>query len=78
MVSGNPAHASAMNIEGMRRKGWSKETINGLREAFKIIYKFGLTTSEAIEKIRTEILPTVPEAQRLIDSLEQSKRGIVR
>lgn len=78
MVSGNPACASAMNIEGMRRKGWSKETISGLREAFKIIYKSGLTTSEAVKKIHEDILPTVPEAQRLIDSLEQSKRGIVR
>ncbi|WOE31895.1 MULTISPECIES: acyl-ACP--UDP-N-acetylglucosamine O-acyltransferase [unclassified Acinetobacter] len=78
MVSGNPAHAFAMNVEGMRRKGWSKETIQGLRESFKLIYKSGLTTQEAIEKIRTEILPSVSEAQRLIDSLEQSQRGIVR
>ena len=52
--------------------------INGLRESFKLIYKSGLTTQEAIEKIRNEILPEVSEAQRLIDSLEQSKRGIVR
>lgn len=78
MVSGNPAHAFAMNVEGMRRKGWSKNVINGLRESFKLIYKSGLTTQEAIEKIRAEILPEVSEAQRLIDSLEQSKRGIVR
>ncbi|WP_180057586.1 MULTISPECIES: acyl-ACP--UDP-N-acetylglucosamine O-acyltransferase [unclassified Acinetobacter] len=78
MVSGNPAHAFAMNVEGMRRKGWSKNTIQGLRESFKLIYKAGLTTNEAIERIRTEILPEVAEAQLLIDSLEQSKRGIVR
>jgi UDP-N-acetylglucosamine acyltransferase len=78
MVSGNPAHAVAMNIEGMRRKGWSKAVIQGLREAFKLIYKSGLTTEEAIQKIREDILPEVDEAQLLIDSLEQSKRGIVR
>lgn len=78
MVSGNPAHAFAMNVEGMRRKGWSKNTIQGLRESFKLIYKAGLTTNEAIERIRIEILPEVAEAQLLIDSLEQSKRGIVR
>ena len=78
MVSGNPAHAFAMNVEGMRRKGWSKNTIQGLRESFKLIYKAGLTTNEAIERIRTEILPEVAEAQLLLDSFEQSKRGIVR
>ncbi|MBC6801453.1 acyl-[acyl-carrier-protein]--UDP-N-acetylglucosamine O-acyltransferase, partial [Acinetobacter baumannii] len=28
-----------INIEGMRRKGWSKNTIQGLREAYKLIFK---------------------------------------
>lgn len=78
MVSGNPAQAHGMNIEGMRRKGWAKETIQGLREAYKLIYKAGLTTTQAIEQIRAEILPNTVEAQLLIDSLEQSTRGIVR
>ncbi|QIO08814.1 acyl-ACP--UDP-N-acetylglucosamine O-acyltransferase [Acinetobacter lanii] len=78
MVSGNPAHAFGLNVEGMRRKGWSKNVIVGLREAFKLIYKSGLTTEQAIEKIQQDILTEVPEAQRLIDSLQASKRGIVR
>ncbi len=78
MVSGNPAHAFAMNVEGMRRKGWSKEVIQGLRQAFKMIYKSGLTTEQAVAQIRAEILPEVAEAQLLLDSLENSTRGIVR
>ena len=78
MVSGNPAHAFGMNVEGMRRKGWSKNTIQGLRTAFKLIYKSGLTTAQAIEQIRSEILPEVAEVQLLIDSLTQSERGVVR
>ena len=78
MVSGNPAHAFGLNVEGMRRKGWSKDIIMGLREAFKLIYKSGLTTEQAIQKIREDILPTVAEVQLLIDSLLESKRGIVR
>ncbi|OTG92899.1 acyl-ACP--UDP-N-acetylglucosamine O-acyltransferase [Acinetobacter sp. ANC 3832] len=78
MVSGNPAHAFGMNVEGMRRKGWSKNVIQGLREAFKLIYKANLTTEQAMTKIREDILPEVAEVQLLIDSVEQSKRGIVR
>lgn len=78
MVSGNPAHAFGLNVEGMRRKGWSKQVIMGLREAFKLIYKAGLTTEQAIQKIQTEILPEVAEVQLLIDSVVASKRGIVR
>ena len=78
MASGNPAHAFGLNLEGMRRKGWSKQVITGLRNAFKLIYKSGLTTEQAIAQIRSEILPEVSEAQLLIDSLEKSNRGIVR
>jgi UDP-N-acetylglucosamine acyltransferase len=78
MVSGNPAHAFGLNIEGMRRKGWSKNVIAGLREAFKLIYKAGLTTEQAINKIKAEILPEIPEVQLLVNSLLESKRGIVR
>ena len=78
MVSGNPAHAFAMNVEGMRRRGWSKNVIQALRQAFKLIYKEGLTTQQAIQQIRTDILPEVAEVQLLIDSLERSERGIVR
>ena len=78
MASGNPAHAFGLNVEGMRRKGWSKNVILGLRDAFKLIYKSGLTTEQAIAQIQQDILPEVAEAQRLIDSLQASKRGIVR
>ena len=78
MVSGNPAHAFGLNVEGMRRKGWSKQVILSLREAFKLIYKAGLTTEQAIQKIQAEILPEVAEVQLLIDSVVASKRGIVR
>lgn len=78
LASGNPAHAAGLNVEGMRRKGWSKETIQGLLESYKIIYKQGLTVNEALERLENQILPTVPEVQLLIDSLQKSKRGIVR
>ncbi|NHB57393.1 acyl-ACP--UDP-N-acetylglucosamine O-acyltransferase [Acinetobacter shaoyimingii] len=78
MVSGNPAHAFGLNVEGMRRKGWSKNVIMGLREAFKLIYKSSLTTEQAIEEISSKILPEVSEVSLLIDSLRESKRGIVR
>ena len=67
-----------MTIEGMRRKGWTRDTIQGLREAYKLIYKAGLTTEQAIEQIRSDILTKTPEAQLFIDSLEKSTRGIVR
>lgn len=78
MVSGNPAGARGLNIEGMRRKEWSKETIDVLRQAYRTIFRSGLTTVQALEVLNNELLPMEPKIQLLIDSLTQSKRGVVR
>lgn len=78
MVSGNPSHTHGLNIEGMRRKGWSKETISILRDAAKRVFKLGLTKVQAIEQLQKELLPLEPKVQLLIDSLQNSQRGIVR
>lgn len=78
LVSGNPARAVKINTEGLKRKGWSKEVINGLMEAFKIVYKRDYRVKEAITIIEETILPTVPEVSLLLDSLKDATRGITR
>ncbi len=78
MVSGNPASAHGLNIEGMRRKGWSKPTIDVLRQAYRIVFRSGLTTVQAVKILEDELLPKEPKIQLLINSLTQSKRGVVR
>ncbi|MEJ6552545.1 MULTISPECIES: acyl-ACP--UDP-N-acetylglucosamine O-acyltransferase [Psychrobacter] len=78
MVSGNPAKAHGLNIEGMRRKDWSKETIDVLRQAYRTIFRSGLTTAQALEVLQGELLSQEPKVQLLIDSLQKSRRGVVR
>ncbi len=68
---------NGINKEGLRRRGFSQDIIDGLRRAYKIIYRQGLTVSEAIEELQT-LLPECPEVSLLIDALQQSTRGIVR
>jgi UDP-N-acetylglucosamine acyltransferase len=77
LVAGNPAEASNINVEGLKRRGFSSEAINALRKAYKIIYRQGMT----IEAVLTELdlmVAAQPEVQLLIDSLKNSTRGIVR
>ncbi len=77
MVSGNPAHAHGLNVEGMRRKGWTQETIDILRQAYLTIFRSGLTTVQSLAILREQVV-LEPKIQLLIDSLERSKRGVVR
>lgn len=78
MVSGNPAKSYGLNIEGMRRKGWSKDTINYLRQAYRLIFRTGLTKEEAITAVSEQVLPHEPKVQLLLDSLNHSERGLIR
>ncbi len=78
MVSGNPAHAHGLNIEGMRRKDWSQQTIDALRQAYLTIFRSGLTTVQSLKVLQEDLLPKEPKIQLLIDSLQRSKRGVVR
>lgn len=78
MVSGNPARAHGLNIEGMRRKEWSAETIEVLRKGYLTVFRSGMTTAQALIILQEDLLHKEPKIQLLIDSLEQSKRGVVR
>ncbi len=77
MVGGNPSKAFGMNFEGMRRRGWSAETISTLKRAYRIVYRDGLTLEVAIGEAE-KLVAECPEVQLFIDSLKDSSRGIVR
>ncbi|GHD32415.1 acyl-ACP--UDP-N-acetylglucosamine O-acyltransferase [Parahalioglobus pacificus] len=76
-VSGSPAEAKTINIEGLRRRGFSADAINQLRRAFKIVYRQSLTLDIALQRLESMLAET-PEVQVLIDSIRASERGIVR
>ena len=76
-VSGSPAQAKTINLEGLRRRGFSSEAIGELRRCFKILYRQGLTQDLALQRLQS-MLHTAPEVQVLIDSIRASERGIVR
>lgn len=76
-VSGSPAEARTINSEGLRRRGFSSDSIHQLRRAFKILYRQGLTLELALQRLET-MLSDTPEVQVLIDSIRASERGIVR
>jgi len=77
MVAGNTAKPSGLNREGLKRHGFTAETIDLLRKAYKIIYRSGLTKNVAIEAL--EELKSQSEAVREFSNfIEKSTRGIAR
>lgn len=81
LLNGNPAAAHGINIEGLKRRGFSREQINALRTAYKTIYKSGLTLEQAKAALAEQeaATPDAAEALRAMRlAMENSTRGIVR
>jgi UDP-N-acetylglucosamine acyltransferase len=72
-----PISYAGINLIGLRRRGFSNETIENIHNAYRIIYQSGLTTTEAIAKIKAE-LPASKEIDYIVDFISSSERGIIR
>ncbi len=77
MVSGQPAEPHGLNVEGLRRHDFSDQTIKSLRQAYKVIYRSGLTVVKALEQLE-QLKGEQKEVALFADFIAQSERGIVR
>ncbi|MFA5171334.1 MAG: acyl-ACP--UDP-N-acetylglucosamine O-acyltransferase [Sulfuriferula sp.] len=77
MIAGQPAAPHGMNNEGLKRRGFSAVALAGLKLAYRILYREGLTVAEAQVQL-AELAQEVPEVQPMVDFLAQSTRGIIR
>lgn len=77
MASGNSAHPHGINLEGLRRRGFSAQALATLRRAYKAIYRQGLTVEQALAALAA-LAVEEPAVLPLIESLQTSSRGIIR
>jgi len=77
MASGHPAKPFGLNSEGLKRRGFEKETIANIKRAYKQVYRKGLTVSEALESVE-ELAKQTPEVNVFTDIVKNSTRGIIR
>ncbi len=83
MSSGNPACAHGINTEGLRRRGFSAETIGLLKKAYRLVYKAGISLAEATREVDAlAVSMTDAHAAEALHALSQflaaPGRGIVR
>ena len=76
-ASGYDAQPHGINAEGLRRRGFSADSITNIKRAYKTLYRQSLTLEEAKLALSEQVL-SAPELQILIDFLSISTRGIVR
>lgn len=78
MISAGPrARLYGINRRGLRRHGFSPEAIDGLKKAYRIIWRENVSLREGIDQVKQEI-HSFPELETLLAFLDGSKRGILR
>jgi UDP-N-acetylglucosamine acyltransferase len=77
LVEGHPARCFGPNRVGLERNGLTPEAIKEIRKVYKVLYRSGLNTTQALARITEEIAPS-PEREVLVDFVKASKRGICK
>jgi UDP-N-acetylglucosamine acyltransferase len=77
LAGGEPLGFRGLNYVGLHRCQMSKETIIQIEKVYRIIYRSGLSLSEAIKRIQLEFM-LIPEIAHIVKFMQSSQRGFVR
>jgi UDP-N-acetylglucosamine acyltransferase len=77
IAAGDRATLHGLNQVGLKRHGFSNESLVELKKTYRLIFRIGLTLNEAIERVSAEVEP-VPEVKNFIAFIKASQRGITR
>ena len=71
-----PLVFQGLNLVGLKRRSFTRETLDLLRRTYAIVYDSTLNVTQALERIRAEI-PASEEVDHIVGFIEKSKRGII-
>jgi UDP-N-acetylglucosamine acyltransferase len=76
-ASGNHARLYGLNLIGMKRRGFSAEVLQALKDSYRIIFRSSMLLSQAIAQVRNDV-PDFVEVRHFLDFIQKSKRGVCR
>ena len=77
IAAGDRATLHGLNKVGLKRHGFSQNSLDSLKKAYRIIFRIGLTVNEAVERVLAEVENT-PEVLNLVNFIKSTQRGITR
>ena len=77
MAAGNTSSPYGINVEGLKRRGFTPEQIANIKSAYRVLYRSGLKLAEAAAELET-LAREQPEVRPLVELLQRSTRSIVR
>jgi UDP-N-acetylglucosamine acyltransferase len=77
MVHGNTAKPYGLNLRGLKRRGFTPEAIDALKDAYKTVYRSGLTADAALAQL-APLAAQFPEVATFANFIRRAERGIIR
>ncbi|MBM3316966.1 MAG: acyl-ACP--UDP-N-acetylglucosamine O-acyltransferase [Candidatus Eisenbacteria bacterium] len=77
MAAGHPLEVHGLNVVGLRRRGFSAETLAELEKLYRLFFRSDLVKEAALARIRAELAP-LPEVEMFCRFIERSARGLTR
>ena len=77
MIARDPAAFCGLNVVGLKRRGFDRETIDNLHRTYQIILQGTGLLKDLLEQVENEI-PQSPERDYILDFIRSSKRGFIR
>jgi UDP-N-acetylglucosamine acyltransferase len=77
IAAGDRAVLHGLNRVGLKRHGFSSQALSALKKTYRIMFRYGLTLNEAIERVHAEV-ERVPEVETFIGFIKASSRGVTR
>jgi UDP-N-acetylglucosamine acyltransferase len=77
MAAGDRATLHGLNKVGLKRHGFSNNTLSQLKKAYRIIFRIGLTMNESVDRVLAEV-ENIPEVINLVNFIKSTERGITR
>ena len=77
LTVGNRAKSFGINVVGLERKNFPPQTVQALRQAYRILFRSRLTLDEALDRLQNEFAGQI-EVGRMVAFIRGSKRGVIR
>lgn len=78
LVQGDRAKTVGLNLTGLKRRGFSREALNNVKNLYKLVFRSNLKLEEAISRIEKEFDTAANEVGVYLDFLKKSQRGLAR
>ena len=78
IVQGDRARLAGLNLTGLKRRGFSPQSLTNIKKMYKIVFRSNLNLSDAVAQVEEQFDTSLEEVATYLDFLKRSERGLAR